>query len=360
MCKAAGELTFRSQSGAATHIRVLQEQDAIGATCRKVRWIFSEGVETFQVELRHHKSGLRELFVNTRPQVFATDADSCTCDFNLLSKDGEVMHRACVVVTRSAKGVDQTYQLLIDGQPIQLVSKEDDAESERRTGDTSPASSSPGSARGLIRRAASFSRRGSEAASARKALLLEMQSCFHMVSVRKADGGVGITVANSDAQLAGAGRSLGVAVLELSPDGAARKAGLCVGDLLLAVNDKPVADHREAIEAVDAAADVIALRVWGLRPTRTKTLFKGEGKIGVTISDHERGPGVLVTAVNEGEQAMRLGLRAGDVLLSINSTILKHHSMAISMIDEATDALVMHFVPGTDEERDEIKRDMEA
>ena len=95
------------------------------------------------------------------------------------------------------------------------------------------------------------------------------------------------------------------------------------------------------------------------KKTHTKTLWKGQGKIGITLSTNEHGPGLLVTAVSEDGQAHRLGLRAGDVVLAINNTLAKHHSSTIAQIDESNEEVTFNFV-SPEELRPDILRQMEA
>ena len=70
---AAGQLSFRAANGKTQYIRVLQEQERVDANIRKVRWVFSEETDTFQIELRHGRaSGLRKIYVNKEAVVERT------------------------------------------------------------------------------------------------------------------------------------------------------------------------------------------------------------------------------------------------------------------------------------------------
>jgi len=365
--KSAGELSVRSKSGDSLHIRVLQEQIRQDSH-RRVRWIFSEAEETFQIELKHFRSGLRRIYVNREMVASSSDTEGKS-HFALISRNGAHKHDGTVLVTKE-KGVDTLYQLLIDNQPIQLVKSDEEAIETPRSptprspsstissGDAPSATGSPlGSARKAIVRSMSFGRRADSAA---KKAAAEMLACFHIVQLDKDDGPVGITVANSDAvMLDGRRRTLGVQVLSLEESGLAMKKGLRVGDIIMAVNDKRVNEHREAVEAVDADKQ-IELRVWGMRPTLTKMLWKGQGVVGITLVNNEFGPGVTVSSVTPDGQAMRLGLRAGDIILAINNTIVKDHSHAVQLIDEAPKEMSVNFVSSEDDARPDILRQMEA
>jgi len=187
-----------------------------------------------------------------------------------------------------------------------------------------------------------------------------MVACCHLVALDKAQGPVGITLANSETQLADSKRKVGVVVHAVEPLGSAAAAGLMVGDVIMAVNGKTVSNHWEAIAAVDHDSHV-EFKVWGLRPSRTKQLLKVVGgKIGITLSSHDRGPGVLVSALEYGGQAHRLGIREGDVILAVNGVVVFHHSSAVSFIDEAADVVNLTFVPATDDEPNALPAPMDA
>ena len=182
------------------------------------------------------------------------------------------------VVISKERGFDYTYQLLIDDYPIQLMSKEDDAvETPRglmprsprvspspRVGEAPAAQSPLGSARKAVQRSLSFGKRDSAA----KRATAEMVACCHLVALDKAQGPVGITLANSETQLADSKRKVGVVVHAVEPLGSAAAAGLMVGDVIMAVNGKTVSNHWEAIAAVDHDSHV----EFKVRPARAPPL----------------------------------------------------------------------------------------
>lgn len=113
--------------------------------------------------------------------------------------------------------------------------------------------------------------------------------------------------------------------------------------------------------AVDAIEKFVVLKVWGLRASRELQLYKSSGKIGITLCDNERGPGVLVCELGEGQQALRMGLRVGDVLLAVNGVIVTHHSLAVAAIDEAAEEVAFVYVPAAAGDTPEVAmREMEA
>ena len=208
----------------------------------------------------------------------------------------------------------------------------------------------------------SFGKRDGASSTNRKAAV-EMMACFHLVRLDKADGPVGITLDCTDLAPSDNRRRVGgVQILTLDRKGSAYREGLRVGDVVMAINDKPVNVHSEAMAAINGDK-LIELRVWGMRPARTKTLWKGQsdGRIGLTMSDNESGPGAVVSYCIIGQQAQRLGLQVGDVVLAINEKIIKQHSDAIELIENGPDGeLVFTFVPTSDEARPEAFRKMEA
>ena len=99
----------------------------------------------------------------------------------------------------------------------------------------------------------------------------------------------------------------------------------------MAVNDKRVDEHREAVEAVDADP-VLELRVWGMRSTQSKTLWKGQGPIGITLGNNP----VLKNVCNviytvPDDQAALAGLREGDIILSLNGFPAQDHQHGVEV-----------------------------
>ena len=136
-CQEAGTLSVRCTDGKPGHVRVVQEIEKQSSDVRKVRWVFSEGAETFQIELRHGRlTGLRKLYVNRScidDVRYTSNSDGCAQDFTLASRNGNVFHTARVLISKVPGAFEHSYQLLIDEQPIQLISKEDNALETPRT-----------------------------------------------------------------------------------------------------------------------------------------------------------------------------------------------------------------------------------
>ena len=61
-------------------------------------------------------------------------------------------------------------------------------------------------------------------------------------------------------------------------------------------------------------------------------------RAGITLSDPQSGPGVLVAYLKPAGRAHACGLRVADVILSINGLPASSHEVAISLIEEASSA----------------------
>jgi len=361
-----GQLTFRSKTGASLHIRVVQETVREDLNMRRVRWCFTEGTDKFEIELKHGRtSGLRKIYVNQVVQerikslsnLFSSQES--THEFAL---NGETTRAAKVLISKNGAGwAEYTYQLLIDDQPIQLIDQTDTAPPspvETRALSPVPGHLSHRSAESppTARRSLSFSRRRSSASQ--KALAAQL-ACFHVVRLDKSKGEVGICVSNSERVLASGKRRVGVVLIGVAKHSIAAQAGLQVGDVIMAVNDKQVDSHQDAIREVDASS-VLQLKVWGLAPSRTIKLFRHGGlKFGVSVADNEVGPGVMLSALDNKGIFFRQGLRVGDVVLSINDQVLDNHEAAVSAIDQSKDEANVVYVPGWREAGGELA-DMEA
>ena len=338
---AAGQFSVR-RNGEVQHIRVLQEAERQDVNIRKIRWVFSEGADTYQIELRHGRvSGVRKLFINRAPvdavRYSMNSEARSSMTFYLDDREGQPVHKACVRAPphepmhaghapgenamghaislykaharapsctpkhRSARvmrptascgphrwwppGGDQQGAWVRLHLPAahRRLPHTAHVQGGRRSGDPArpdaelasrlalsacgeaPAAQSPlGSARKAVQRSLSFGKRDSAA----KRATAEMVACCHLVALDKAQGPVGITLANSETQLADSKRKVGVVVHAVEPLGSAAAAGLMVGDVIMAVNGKTVSNHWEAIAAVDHDSHV----EFKVRPARAPPL----------------------------------------------------------------------------------------
>ncbi len=132
----------------------------------------------------------------------------------------------------------------------------------------------------------------------------------------------------------------GALVQEVVPDSAAEKAGVEVGDIIVAIDDEPVtgaSDLRTTI-GLRRSGEAVSVRIIrdGKQRTLTATLTQlaasaqvsaGEihpGLAGAEFADYDgrgldyNGPGILVESVQPGSAAAQRGLRSNDIIISVN------------------------------------------
>jgi serine protease Do len=157
-------------------------------------------------------------------------------------------------------------------------------------------------------------------------------------------------ITSAIAQALGRSDEEGALVAVVERGGPAEKAGLAVGDIVTALNGKPVGSGRDLSRAVAALPPgtqatvtvirdgqqrdllvTIGRRDEGSRTSGTSTLASDGGRrLGValsTIPDEVRGQlglspdgsGVLVQRVDPGSPAAENDLRSGDVIISVNN-----------------------------------------
>ncbi len=163
-------------------------------------------------------------------------------------------------------------------------------------------------------------------------------------------GRIGVAIQEVNASLAssfGLDRPRGALVSSVEPNGPADKAGLKPGDVLLAVNGKPVERSSELpplVAAVkpgtkaafdvwrDGAKRQIAVTVDELKPEKVASAGgteKGSGKLGLAVrpltpEEKKELDGVQGLVVeNAAGAAARAGLRPGDVVTAVNGKPVK-------------------------------------
>jgi len=126
----------------------------------------------------------------------------------------------------------------------------------------------------------------------------------------------------------------GVVVSALD-QGLAMKAGVLVGDVIVAVNGIDVNSHEHAIAALkytDGCTDIIL----SLKGTRRKVVIdKLEGYLDCTLSNKPDGPGVECTAAGMNGMLYREGVQAGDTIVSINGCLVTDHKQGIAIMDSS-------------------------
>ncbi len=132
----------------------------------------------------------------------------------------------------------------------------------------------------------------------------------------------------------------GVVITAVIPGSAAEKAGLKPGDIIVAINDRPVEDSADVRNTIGLIRVGSRVKLTILRDGKERTIhatigeeqrseiageeihpyLKGAvlGEIGENSPLYERVKGVVVVDVAPGSRAWRAGLRKGDVILSAN------------------------------------------
>ena len=133
----------------------------------------------------------------------------------------------------------------------------------------------------------------------------------------------------------------GALITRVFPESAAEKAGLKVGDIIVAVNDKTIESGTELRNTIGLmrSGDVVGLRY--LRDNKSHTTSAKLGQIedqllagadihrGLTGASFTRSStssesGVEVSVVEEGSPAAQRGLRAGDVITAVNNVLVRN------------------------------------
>jgi serine protease Do len=160
-------------------------------------------------------------------------------------------------------------------------------------------------------------------------------------------GALGLRVSHADALVTaalGAGEVEGALIDHTEPGGAAARAGLAAGDLILAIDGEPVAlprevlgrimahgpgdriqldfvragERRSALVTLDADRAPIVGRVGlisGMRP-------RGHDDLGLEVGPGRDGGGVVVTEVEMGSLAETYGLAPGDTIEAVNGLLV--------------------------------------
>ena len=142
------------------------------------------------------------------------------------------------------------------------------------------------------------------------------------------------------AQLLGLSTNQGVVVTRVAPDSAAAHAGLAPGDVLQAINGKPLHDSDELrnAEGLLPLGSQVTLKVSRngdkrqveatLTPEKLATLdgntldprLAGARFSELSMAQRDQGAaGVAITAVQGGSRAARMGLEEGDIVIGVNN-----------------------------------------
>ncbi|MDX1452173.1 MAG: DegQ family serine endoprotease [Oleiphilaceae bacterium] len=168
-----------------------------------------------------------------------------------------------------------------------------------------------------------------------------MQQLIKYGEVRR--GGIGARFQDLTPDLAEAFRLStfqGALVASVEPGSAAEQAGLKAGDIVIEANGRRVTSasdmhHRIGLSPLDSTLDMIILREGKKRKVTTTIraipipIAKGENLspylAGSTLKDlippdQEDAIGVIITSLESGSSAERIGLKVGDIIFGINRT----------------------------------------
>jgi serine protease Do/serine protease DegQ len=157
-------------------------------------------------------------------------------------------------------------------------------------------------------------------------------------------GLLGVRIQTIDAEMAKALETNvenGALITNIEPQSAAEEAGLEVGDIIVGVNDKPVADASELRNTIGLlrSGDKVAIKYVRDSKTRSVTAELGQAQsqqlTGADIHPGLDGAlfaaaaaaadgGIEVAAVTEGSPAAQRGLRAGDIITAVNRTRVRN------------------------------------
>jgi S1-C subfamily serine protease len=163
-----------------------------------------------------------------------------------------------------------------------------------------------------------------------------MQQLIKYGQVRRGVLGVNIQTLSPDiAESMGLGSTQGALVSQVIDGSAAEKAGIKAGDVVTAVNGKPVKDaaalrNSIGLLRIGDKVDISLMRdgkprrvtaVIGERDTAAEQESSGmhDGLAGADLVDAPGG-GVLIRAVADGSPAAQRGLRPNDVILAVGRT----------------------------------------
>ena len=184
-------------------------------------------------------------------------------------------------------------------------------------------------------------------------------------------GFLGVSIQDITPELAeafGLTRKNGALINKVLKDSPADKAGLLPGDIVISIDGKKIRNANDVRNRIgllpvgekikfkllrdgkefDLVVLVDEVTEREIKPRVSNDLLKG-----VTVSDIKKGSpyfgkvgGVLVLEIQRGSHAWISGLRANDVITSVNKNPIKNLDEFLSAVDKKEDALLLRIVRG--------------
>ncbi len=195
-----------------------------------------------------------------------------------------------------------------------------------------------------------------------------MEQILETGEVKRAFLGVSLQDISPElAEAFGLKRQTGAIINQVLPDSPADKAGLQTGDIVLTVDDKTIRNANDLRNRVGLLPVGKKVRMTILRDGKEKKLSVdvqenqmasggpravNELLEGVTVAELEQGSaylqmtGVQVIQVERGSIAWRNGLRAGDIITSVNRKDVKNMREFLATVDKLSAPLLLRIIRG--------------
>lgn len=189
---------------------------------------------------------------------------------------------------------------------------------------------------------------------------------------------LGIEVAPVDSELAhklGLSHPYGVIVKGVYPNGPAEQAGLKVDDFIASfdgkeVEDDAALDYRVATASLGKKADLVIFRkgvehklslflqepyeakdpypllINGKNPFQGASIIDISPALSLEVGISPMSQGVIITDVSEKSSAARLGIKPGDILLTINKRKVRTKDEVVSILKEKVPEWTIHLLRG--------------
>ena len=160
----------------------------------------------------------------------------------------------------------------------------------------------------------------------------------------------------------------GVLISSVEPDAAAARAGLLVGDVVVAINDHPVKDTSDLKNAIGLLRAGAEIRLGVVRSGKPATItakieapaaqwFEGRllhprfdgmsfGAIPEESPLHGKVEGMLIFGVTPGTPGWNAGLRKGDVLISVNRQPVNSREQMEAALKRSTQGVLLNVRRG--------------